>query len=84
MIARTITRTSIDLAPRQRAVLEFIQQYLREKGYPPTLREIGKHLGIVSNNGVAEHLDALERKGWIRRTRTIARGIVLTDPEAKR
>lgn len=56
----------VGLTNRQRAVLSVIIQSLEEKGYPPTLREIGARLGIGSTKGVSDHLLALERKGFIR------------------
>ncbi|MAQ17778.1 MAG: repressor LexA [Sandaracinus sp.] len=55
------------LTDRQRAVLEFISESITDRGYPPTLREIGNHLGIRSTNGVNDHLRALERKGYLTR-----------------
>ena len=55
------------LTERQRQVLQFISECLRERGYPPTLREIGRHMGIKSTNGVNDHLKALERKGYLKR-----------------
>lgn len=55
------------LTDRQRAVLDFIVESITDRGYPPTLREIGNHLGIKSTNGVNDHLRALERKGYLTR-----------------
>ncbi len=55
------------LTERQQAVLEFIVESIQDRGYPPTLREIGNHLGIRSTNGVNDHLRALERKGYLTR-----------------
>lgn len=55
------------LTDRQRAVLQFISDSIGDRGYPPTLREIGNHLGIKSTNGVNDHLRALERKGYLTR-----------------
>ena len=55
------------LTDRQRAVLDFIHVSIMDRGYPPTLREIGNHLGIRSTNGVNDHLRALERKGYLTR-----------------
>ena len=55
------------LTQRQHQVLEFIRQSITERGYPPTLREIGAHMGIRSTNGVNDHLRALERKGYLTR-----------------
>lgn len=55
------------LTDRQKAVLEYISSSINHRGYPPTLREIGNHLGIRSTNGVNDHLRALERKGYLTR-----------------
>jgi len=55
------------LTDRQREILDFITSSISERGYPPTLREIGEHFGIRSTNGVNDHLKALEKKGHLRR-----------------
>jgi len=55
------------LTHRQQMVLQFIQQSIADRGYPPTLREIGARMGIRSTNGVNDHLRALERKGYLTR-----------------
>ncbi|MCA9677843.1 MAG: transcriptional repressor LexA [Kofleriaceae bacterium] len=55
------------LTDRQREILDFITASINERGYPPTLREIGEHFGIRSTNGVNDHLKALEKKGHLRR-----------------
>jgi len=55
------------LTERQREILDFITASISERGYPPTLREIGEHFGIRSTNGVNDHLKALEKKGHLRR-----------------
>src|ERR1700731_1145010 len=55
------------LTQRQQMVLDFIRQSITDRGYPPTLREIGAHMGIRSTNGVNDHLRALERKGYLTR-----------------
>ena len=55
------------LTDRQKAILDFITQSIDERGYPPTLREIGEHFGIRSTNGVNDHLRALEKKGYLER-----------------
>jgi repressor LexA len=55
------------LTDRQNQVLHYIRQSITERGYPPTLREIGAHMGIRSTNGVNDHLRALERKGYLTR-----------------
>ncbi len=55
------------LTSRQDQVLQYIRQSIHDRGYPPTLREIGAHMGIKSTNGVNDHLRALERKGYLTR-----------------
>jgi repressor LexA len=55
------------LTQRQEMVLQYIQSSITERGYPPTLREIGNFMGIRSTNGVNDHLRALERKGYLTR-----------------
>ncbi len=55
------------LTDRQQQVLHYIRQSIHDRGYPPTLREIGAHMGIRSTNGVNDHLRALERKGYLTR-----------------
>ncbi len=55
------------LTDRQHQVLQYIRESIVERGYPPTLREIGAHMGIRSTNGVNDHLRALERKGYLTR-----------------
>lgn len=67
------------LTKRQNDVYEHIRAYVRERGKPPTLHEIGRALSIRSTNGVSKHLRALEQKGYIRRLPNEARGIELVD-----
>ena len=55
------------LTQRQREILDFISASIVERGFPPTLREIGEHFNIKSTNGVNDHLKALEKKGHLRR-----------------
>jgi repressor LexA len=55
------------LTKRQEMVLDYITKSITDRGYPPTLREIGSHMGIRSTNGVNDHLRALERKGYLKR-----------------
>mgnify|MGYP006093638095 CR=1 FL=1 len=57
-----------DLAPRQREVLEYIASYMDNQGMSPSLREVGDALGIKSTNGVADHIKALVRKGYVERS----------------
>ncbi len=67
-----------DLTARQRAVLEFVRDRIRQHGHPPTIREIGKHFGISSTNGVRLHLTALIKKGFLKKQALISRGLELT------
>ena len=67
------------ITDRQKAVLAFIADSIEERGYPPTLREIGNQLGIRSTNGVNDHLRALERKGYLTREDMKSRTLRPTD-----
>ena len=76
------------LTKRQSQTLEFIRHSIEDRGYPPTLREIGEHMGIRSTNGVNDHLRALERKGYLRREDMKSRALRLVsdqpaEPELK-
>ncbi len=70
-----------DITPRQRTVLQFISDYITQQGYPPTYQEIADAFGIVSKHGVVRHLIALERKGYISRSDTLARSIRIVHPQ---
>lgn len=72
------TLTRRHLTARQLMALRFVHEHTKIHGYPPTLREIGKHMGISSTNGVNDHLRALERKGCITRADMLSRCIRLT------
>ncbi len=58
------------LTDKQERILNFIVEYVDEQGYPPSIREIGTAFEISSLRGVTVHLDALERKGYIKRANT--------------
>jgi repressor LexA len=66
-----------ELTPRQRQVLDVIGRHLDEQGYPPTLREISAEIGTAGTVSALHHLEALERKGYLRREAGSSRGIVL-------
>ena len=70
-----------ELTDRQNRILTFIKEFLRENGFPPTLREIGKGFEISSTFGVKRHLDALEKKGYIRIESNASRGIAIIQDE---
>ena len=72
------------LTDRQREVLEFIRKCFRKRGYGPTVRELAKGVGIQSPNGVMGHLDALQRKGYIKRQANLSRSIILLESAASR
>lgn len=65
------------LTQRQKDILEYIEKMITEFGKPPTIREIGVKFDISSTNGVRSHLEALMRKGYIRKQELISRGIEL-------
>jgi repressor LexA len=67
------------LTQRQQMVLDFIRESIHDRGYPPTLREIGARMGIRSTNGVNDHLRALERKGYLTREDMKSRALRPTD-----
>lgn len=71
LLGRPITK-------RQADMLAFIDGFVRNHGFPPSVREIGDALGIASTNGVADHLWALERRDLIQRSGARARSIVIT------
>ncbi|HEU4383496.1 MAG TPA: transcriptional repressor LexA [Anaeromyxobacteraceae bacterium] len=70
------------LTERQGEVLRFIAREIEERGYPPTIREIGEALDIRSTNGVNDHLKALERKGFLTRDPVKSRALIPT-PRAR-
>lgn len=55
------------LTDRQKAIYDFLLRTIRERGFAPSISEIGRQFKIASTNGVSDHLKALERKGYIRR-----------------
>src|SRR5439155_24720688 len=65
------------LTEKQMAVYEFIRDKIRNRGYGPTVREIGTNFDIMSPNGVVCHLKALEKKGLITREPNMSRAIQL-------
>jgi|VirMetMinimDraft_7_1064189.scaffolds.fasta_scaffold181430_3 SOS-response transcriptional repressor LexA len=64
---------------RQLDILRFIARYSAEHHYAPSLRDICDELGTTGTNGVAEHLERLEKKGLIGRAPKVPRGLWLTD-----
>jgi repressor LexA len=62
----------------QRSILDFIISQKAERGYPPTLAEIASHFGYRNRSTVQQHLQALEKKGFLKRNKRLSRGIELT------
>ena len=69
------------LTPRQQRVLDVIRSSVRERGYPPSIREIGDAVGLTSTSSVAHQLRALERKGLLKRDRNRPRAVNIQDGE---
>lgn len=63
------------LTPRRRQILEYIRRAIRERGYPPTVREIGRAVGLRSTSTVHFHLRALEEAGYLERAPLLTRAI---------
>ena len=67
------------LTPRQRDILAVIRSTVEERGYPPSVREIGEAVGLTSPSSVAHQLGVLERKGLLRRDANRPRALVVAD-----
>jgi repressor LexA len=74
----------VDLTKRQKEIFDFIRRYASRYGYPPTVREIGKAVGLHSSSTVHAHLANLEKVGLLRRDPTKPRAIELLVDRAKR
>ena len=74
----------MDLTKRQKEIFDFIRRYASKYGYPPTVREIGKAVGLQSSSTVHAHLANLEKVGLLRRDPTKPRAIELLVDRAKR
>ncbi len=72
----------MDLTKRQQEIFDFIKRYSAKYGYPPTVRDIGKAVGLASSSTVHAHLSNLERIGLLRRDPTKPRAIELLDRAA--
>jgi repressor LexA len=68
----------MDLTKRQQEIFDFIRKYSAKYGYPPTVRDIGKAVGLASSSTVHAHLANLERAGYLRRDPTKPRALELT------
>jgi repressor LexA len=74
----------VDLTKRQKEIFDFIRRYASKHGYPPTVREIGKAVGLGSPSTVHAHLANLEKIGLLRRDPTKPRAIEVLVEKAKR
>ena len=74
----------MDLTKRQKEIFDFIGKYAAKYGYPPTVREIGKAVGLHSSSTVHAHLANLEKIGLLRRDPTKPRAIELLVDKAKK
>ena len=68
------------LTPRQRKILDFISSATADRGYPPSMREMGEAVGLTSSGSVAYQLRILEDKGFINRDATRARAVEVVSP----
>lgn len=68
------------LSGRQKEVFEYVKKWIREKGYPPSVREICEGIGLSSTSTVHAHLNQLENKGLIRRRESKNRCIEILEP----
>src|SRR4051794_8504873 len=71
-----------DLTRRQQEIFEFIKKYSAKHGYPPTVRDIGKAVGLASSSTVHAHLANLEKVGLLRRDPSKPRAIEMLDKAA--
>lgn len=69
-----------DLSSRQKRILAVIREWVEQHGYPPTVREIGEAVGLVSPSSVAYQLKELERKGFLRRDPSRPRAVDVRTP----
>jgi len=74
----------VDLSPRQQDMLSFLQRFIEENGYPPTIREIGQGVKTSSTSVVSYNLNILQAKGYIQRDREISRGVKLVEKGMRR
>lgn len=72
-----MAKKRIGLSPRHQKILTFIESYQSERGYPPSIREIGKQTQISSTSVVNYYLNQLEEMGYLERNRNVSRGINL-------
>jgi repressor LexA len=69
----------MSLSLRQQKILDFIRRFGNDRGFPPTIREIGQSVGISSTSVVNYNLNVLEKKNYIERDKNVSRGLRLTE-----
>jgi repressor LexA len=72
------------LNPRQRQILDFLRDHSRDHSYPPTVREIGRAVGLSSSSTVQNHLNTLETRGYITRDPAKSRTVEIVDTDGGR
>ncbi len=72
------------LNPRQRQILDYLREHSRDHSYPPTVREIGRAVGLSSSSTVQNHLNTLETRGYITRDPAKSRTVEIVDTEEAR
>jgi repressor LexA len=79
----TMSPSPTQLSQRQKDILEFIERQMRDRGYPPSVREIGEAVGLTSPSTVHSHLATLQRLGFLKRDPTKPRAIEIRyDPSS--
>jgi len=67
MVNKMVNKTRLELTERQKSVLQTLKGFILERGYPPTIRQLGEMLGISNPSAVFKHVRSLEKKGYVRR-----------------
>src|SRR5215213_9778035 len=79
----SVLMVDLNLTKRQQEIFDYVKRYVSEHGYPPTVRDIGKAIGLTSSSTVHAHLGNLERLGLLRRDPTKPRAIEVLVDKAK-
>src|SRR5580692_11650461 len=79
--SQEVTVIDTELTGKRREILDFIAAELRERGYPPSVREIGEAVGLTSSSTVHTHLTTLQKQGYLRRDPTKPRALTLSYDE---
>ncbi len=80
-MTKTENKSRRELSSTQENLLNFLRNFLLEKGFPPTLREIASHFGLKGPKGPQKTLHILERKGYIRKTPGGSRAVEILKPK---